>query len=154
MTTATKFSGNNYSIELIDGQFVLEHPVSENQVFDSFDELVEAHPVCEESRKFFFGEQTALDFANSIKDACLFIVSVGSPAGRTIAILPECSLPVDLEELTGEVVDGVFSATNLTSGSGLRDWNFTDIDGSTIQKVQLFSDESTWQAEYAEWFGE
>lgn len=50
------FSGKNYSIEYKnDGQFVLVGPVSENETFDSFDELVESHPVCEEAREFFFG---------------------------------------------------------------------------------------------------
>lgn len=58
MTSETTFSGKNYSIEANDeGQFVLVHPVSENETFDSFDELVEAHPVCEEAREFFFGSE-------------------------------------------------------------------------------------------------
>lgn len=51
------FRRNNYCIELAaSGQFVLIHPVSEDETFDSFEELVEAHPVCEEARNFFFGE--------------------------------------------------------------------------------------------------
>ena len=50
------FTSKNYSIELVDGQFVLVHPTSGNEVFDSFEELVEAHPICEEARVFFFCE--------------------------------------------------------------------------------------------------
>lgn len=58
MINETTFSGKNYSIESNDeGQFVLVHPVSENETFDSFEELVEAHPVCEEAREFFFGSE-------------------------------------------------------------------------------------------------
>jgi hypothetical protein len=59
MSNATTFSGKNYSIELVEGQFVLVHPVSENETFDSFEELVESHPVCEEAREFFFGADDA-----------------------------------------------------------------------------------------------
>jgi hypothetical protein len=55
MTSTTTFIGNNYSIEAqSNGDFLLVHPVSENETFGSFEELVEAHPVCEESREFFF----------------------------------------------------------------------------------------------------
>ena len=54
MTSETTFDGTNYSVELNDqGQFVLVHPVSENETFDSFNEMVESHPVCEEAREFF-----------------------------------------------------------------------------------------------------
>ncbi len=49
------FESDNYSIELVDNQFILVTPVSEDELFDSFEELVEAHPDCEESREFFFG---------------------------------------------------------------------------------------------------
>jgi len=49
------FTGTNYSIENTeDCQFVLVHPVSENETFDSLDELIESHPCCEPSRTFFF----------------------------------------------------------------------------------------------------
>jgi len=54
MSNAT-FTGSNYSIETTeDGQFVLIHPTSENETFDSFEELVESHPICEEARSCFF----------------------------------------------------------------------------------------------------
>lgn len=56
MTTETKFTGKNYSIELVDGMFVLDTPATDTERFDSFEELSEAHPVCEEAREFFFGE--------------------------------------------------------------------------------------------------
>ncbi len=67
MTSTTTFSGKNYSIKSTDGtevvngnecyehQFILSQPQG-TEVFDSFEELVEAHPVCEEARDFFFGE--------------------------------------------------------------------------------------------------
>lgn len=52
------FTGKNYSIETsTDGQFVLIHPVSENETYDAFEELVDSHPICEEAREFFFGEE-------------------------------------------------------------------------------------------------
>ena len=49
------FSGKNYDVELVDNQFVLVHPVSEDEVFDSFEDLVQSHPMCEEAREYFFG---------------------------------------------------------------------------------------------------
>ena len=50
-----KFTGKNYSIEATnESQFLLIHPTEENDLFDSFEELVESYPVCEESRSFFF----------------------------------------------------------------------------------------------------
>ena len=55
-TSERPFSGKNYSIEYVEDQFVLSHPVSEDETFDSFEELVESHPVCEEAREFFFGD--------------------------------------------------------------------------------------------------
>ena len=62
-----KFSGKNYSIETNDiGQVILVHPVSENEIFDSFEELVESHPVCEESRVFFFGPESSSTYRCSI----------------------------------------------------------------------------------------
>jgi hypothetical protein len=53
------FNGKNYSIEATETEFVLVHPVSENETFASFDELVESHPICEEARDFFFGAKAA-----------------------------------------------------------------------------------------------
>ena len=52
---APVFSGIHYRITFVGG-FILIHPVSANEVFDTFDELVESYPFCEESRAFFFGE--------------------------------------------------------------------------------------------------
>lgn len=54
--TPVVFSGKNYSIELDEGLFVLINWTSANETFDSFEELVGAHPICEEARSFFFEE--------------------------------------------------------------------------------------------------
>lgn len=51
---AVEYHGDGYSVRCEDGQFTLIHPVNEDEVFDSFEELVESHPVCEKSRSFFF----------------------------------------------------------------------------------------------------
>lgn len=96
----------------------------------------------------------AQEFANSIEFPCFFYAGNGSPAGTTIAILPETVLPVDLDELTGDVTDGTFECNNLTCGPGAYDWKFTDVSGSLIYRIQVFSDEKTWEREYAEWMGE
>lgn len=69
MTTATKFRGSNYSIELVDGVFVLDTPATDTERFDSFDNLVEAHPVCDESRGFFFGFRFATDSETGVIEA-------------------------------------------------------------------------------------
>ena len=51
------YTGPNYEVtDLGSGQFVLSHPTSENEMFDTFVELVSAHPICEQSRKCFFGD--------------------------------------------------------------------------------------------------
>ena len=68
MATTTVFSGKNYSVELLDGQFVLVHPVNGNEVFDSFEELVSAHPICEESRQFFFGPNQMQQAVQQIRE--------------------------------------------------------------------------------------
>ena len=61
MMTQVKFTGSNYTITVADGtetvndhecyagQLIIEHPQG-TEVFDTFTELVESHPVCEESR--------------------------------------------------------------------------------------------------------
>ena len=64
MMTTAQFTGKNYTITVADGteiinghecyagQLIIEHPQG-TEVFDTFAELVEAHPVCEESRSTF-----------------------------------------------------------------------------------------------------
>ena len=59
----TAFTGKNYRITVADGtetingyecyvgQLIITHPQG-TEVFDTFQELVEAHPVCEEAREF------------------------------------------------------------------------------------------------------
>ncbi len=49
------FKGKNYKITSRGASFILDDMVNPNQEFDSFEELVASHPVCEESRTFFFG---------------------------------------------------------------------------------------------------
>lgn len=76
----TTFNGKNYSIETTDaGQFVLIHPVSENETFDSLLELLEAHPVCDcdEVRECFgtitednYYEYFPLDYAVVLAKGC------------------------------------------------------------------------------------
>ena len=62
MANKETFVDKNYSIELNEEkQFVLVHPVSEDETYDSFDELSEANPICEEARAFFFGSDLAED---------------------------------------------------------------------------------------------
>jgi hypothetical protein len=58
----TTFTGKNYSITVADGtetinghecysgQLIITHPQG-TEVFDTFQELVEAHPICEEARE-------------------------------------------------------------------------------------------------------
>jgi len=97
---------------------------------------------------------TALEFLNSIEFPCFFFAGIGSPAGQTIAILPETQLPVDLEEVTGEVTDGIFECDNLSDGDEINDWRFSDERGNLIYKIQVFNDKEIWEREYAEWMGE
>jgi hypothetical protein len=49
------FNGSGYSIERPDGQFLLVPDSAGDYLFDSFEELVEAYPICESARDFFFG---------------------------------------------------------------------------------------------------
>jgi hypothetical protein len=60
----TTYTGKNYEITVADGtetinghecyagQLILTQPQG-TEVFDTFDELVEAHPICEEARNTF-----------------------------------------------------------------------------------------------------
>jgi hypothetical protein len=96
---------------------------------------------------------TAQEFVNSIEFPCFFFAGNGSPAGETFAILEETSLPVDLEDVEGEIdTDGVFACTNHDNGKG--GWNHSDERGNTITKIQIYSDKKLWEREYAEWMGE
>lgn len=52
-----EYAGKNYSIRIDEYQFLLIHPVGPNELYDSFDDLVGAHPICEEAREFFFGQE-------------------------------------------------------------------------------------------------
>lgn len=53
------YHGKNFSVRYEDGWFVVTHPVGEDERFDSFEELVEAHPIFEEAREFFHGPPQA-----------------------------------------------------------------------------------------------
>lgn len=100
-------------------------------------------------------KMTAQEFVNSIEFPCFFFAGNGAPAGHTIAILPETELPVDLDGVTGgTTATGVFECDNLTDGSGLNDWKFSDERGNTITKIQIFSSKEIWEREYSEWAGE
>ena len=58
----TTFNGTTYTIETTeDNQFVLNDPTNPTETFDSLDELIETHPVCEESRAFFYPEIGSAD---------------------------------------------------------------------------------------------
>lgn len=96
---------------------------------------------------------TAQEFADSIDFPCFFFAGTGAPAARSIAIFPDTELPVDLAKVTGTVADGLFEADNLTDGNGLHDWQFSDERGNTITKIQIYSDQKTWEREYEEWMG-
>lgn len=95
---------------------------------------------------------TAQEFANANENVILFYAGVGCPAGDNIAMLDGTELPFSLDEVEGEVdADGTFNATNLTSGSGPRDWKFSDFRSNTIYKIQLYTDAKRWQEQHAEW---
>jgi hypothetical protein len=44
-----KYEGKNYTIEVVDNQLVISHPQG-TETFDTFQELIESHPVCQKSR--------------------------------------------------------------------------------------------------------
>jgi hypothetical protein len=95
---------------------------------------------------------TAQEFVNSIQFPCFFYAGNGAPAGITYAILEDTALPVDLEDVEGEVDEGgVFNCTNHDDGQG--GWNHSDHQGNTIYKIQIFSDKARWEREYSEWMG-
>ena len=97
---------------------------------------------------------SGLDFFNSHEKVCLWFVSVGSPAGSTIAILDETTLPFELSELEGEIEDGEFVCTNLNKEGGLHGWRFRDFNGNTITNLKLVVDAGEWDKQNADWIGE
>ena len=112
-------------------------------------DLVEANPELHPTPN----QINAQDYVNSIEFPCFFYAGNGSPAGETFAILEETSLPVDLEDVEGEIeADGGFVCTNYDNGKG--GWNHSDERGNTITKIQIYSDKVLWEREYAEWMGE
>ena len=76
----TAFTGKNYSITVADGtetingndcysgQLIITHPQG-TEVFDTFQELVEAHPVCEEAREYSVYRVASHNRNNSPDDA-------------------------------------------------------------------------------------
>mgnify|MGYP000872293471 CR=1 FL=1 len=98
---------------------------------------------------------SGLDFVNANEKVCLWYVSVGSPAGETIAILDDTTLPFELSELEGEVNEqGDFVCTNLNTDGGLDGWQFRDFGGNTITNLKLVVDAGEWDKQNAEWIGE
>ena len=60
MTTATVFRGKNYRIDFDNAIYVLVTDIGTGkQKFGSFQELVEAHPVCKEAKVEIFGKSEA-----------------------------------------------------------------------------------------------
>ncbi len=96
---------------------------------------------------------TAQEFVNSIEFPCFFFSGNGAPAGQTYAILENTELPVNLEDVKGEIeADGGFICTNHDDGKG--GWNHSDHRGNTITKIQIYSDQKLWEREYAEYMSE
>lgn len=94
----------------------------------------------------------AQEYVNSIEYPCFFFAGTGAPAGETIAILDDTYLPVDLEDVEGELEeDGGFICTNYNTDDG---WRHSDHRGNTIYKIQIYSNKEFWEKEYSEWWGE
>jgi hypothetical protein len=93
----------------------------------------------------------ATEFLEGCEFPVFFYAGNGCPSGESIAILDDTELPVDLSELEGEVSEGVFEANNLNDGTGLHGWKFSDWNGNTIYKAQLFSDKNIWERQNAEY---
>ena len=91
----------------------------------------------------------AAEYVNAIEFPCFFFAGNGAPAGQTYAILEETALPVDLEDVEGDVDDqGIFTCTNH------EDWDHSDYRGNVIYKIQIYSDKQFWEREYAEYMVE
>ena len=96
---------------------------------------------------------TAQEFVNSIQFPCFFFAGNGAPAGQTYAILENTALPVDLDDVEGEIgADGGFDCTNHDNGKG--GWNHSDSRGNTITKIQIYSDEKLWNQEQADYLAD
>jgi hypothetical protein len=92
----------------------------------------------------------AQEFVNSLAFPCFFFAGNGASAGQTYAILENTELPVDLDDVEGEIeADGEFVCTNHDDGKG--GWNHSDQRGNTIWKIQIYSDEVLWKQEQAEY---
>ena len=87
---------------------------------------------------------TADEFASRLEFPVFFYAGVGCAGGQSIAILEGTDLPVELSEIEGEVMDGIFEASNLNDGSGAHGWKFNDWNSSLIYKIQIFNDEKIW----------
>jgi hypothetical protein len=95
----------------------------------------------------------AKEYVESIEFPCFFYAGNGAPAGQSFAILEDTAIPVDLEDVEGEIEeDGGFICTNHDDGH--RGWRHSDNRGNTITKIQIYSDKKLWEREYAEWLSE
>lgn len=86
----------------------------------------------------------AQEFANGLEFPVFFYAGVGCPGGQSLAILRDTELPVELSEVEGTVIDGMFEASNLTAGPGAHDWKFSDWNSNTIYKIQVYDDSKVW----------
>jgi len=95
--------------------------------------------------------KTASEFVADCECPVFFFSGNGCPGGQSIAILEGTELPVDLDEVVGNVDEhGYFEANNLTAGPGAYDWKFSDFNGSLIYRIQLFDDREIYEQQEAE----
>lgn len=52
-----EFRGEGYTVTLTDGQFILDDHVNPDKTYDTLDELVADHPVCEPAVAFFHDDE-------------------------------------------------------------------------------------------------
>lgn len=80
-STKTIFRGKNYRIDS-DGAFyvVVTDSGTSKQKFGSFQELVEAHPVCKEAKEEIFGKSEARQMAGDHPSAADLMTILGASA--------------------------------------------------------------------------
>jgi hypothetical protein len=97
------FKGKNYKITSRGAWFILDDMVNPNQEFDSFEELVASHPVCEESRTFFFGVCPVGDDDQAISEEMISELCVATTRNESGRHFTEWMHHVDALESAGLV---------------------------------------------------
>ena len=89
----------------------------------------------------------AQQFAESLEHPVVLWGSVTEPDGVWVALLGNFALPFKLADVTGSVVDGIFTADNLTTKPDPPWHRFRDWENRPVFLIQVLDNPVLWSAQ-------